>query len=132
MGYLSDVHYLFYTGTRGVVGTGEPIAPFALLQLWFYENFPKHDFATVTEGEDYIYVQYNDVKWYEGYDEVEAVEKALGSFDECFNTGDYDHMTGKWEMVRMGAEDHDIERRGSAHNNLRLNVHREVSIERGY
>jgi len=60
MGYRSDVNYLFYTGARTVKdadGTynNETVGPFALLKLWFDENFPKHDFATTTIGDDYIY-----------------------------------------------------------------------------
>ena len=69
------------------------------------------------------------MKWYEGYEEVEAVNKAIASFDECFNTDDYDHMTGKWEMVRLGEEDNDVERDGSSHHDHRINVHREVILD---
>ena len=134
MAKQSDVSYLFYTGARTVKdadGTynNEPIGPFALLKLWFDENFPKHEYAEITEGEDYIRVQYHDVKWYEGYEEVEAVNKAIGSFNKCFNTDDYDQMTGKWEMVRIGEEDDDVERGGSAHHDWRLNVRREITLD---
>jgi hypothetical protein len=133
MGYRSDVDYLFYTGTRLAKGadgrhTHESIGSFAVLKLWFDENFPKHDYATITVGDDYIRVQYHGVKWYEGYEDVEAVKKATVSFDECFNTDDYDCMTGKWEMVRLGEEDNDIEHDGSPHHDWRLNIHREVTL----
>ena len=134
MGYRSDVSYLFYTGARTVKdadGTynNEPIGPFALLKLSFTENFPKHEYAEITEGGDYIRVQYHDVKWYEGYEEVEAVKKATESFDKCFNTDDYEQMTGKWEMVRVGEENDDVGRDGSAHHDWRLNVRREITLD---
>ena len=136
MGYRSDVHILFYVGDRWV-GDPEgklppetiPIGPFALIKLWFDENFPKDDDATVEIGKDYIYVRYEDVKWYEDYEDVKAVNKATASFDECFNTGDFDHMTGMWEMVRLGENDDDLERSGSPHHDWRLQARREVLLD---
>lgn len=134
MGYRSDVSYLFYTGTRVVweangANTREPRGSFALLKLWFDENYPKHEYAEITEGEDYIRVQYHDVKWYEGYEEVEAVKKAVESFDKCFNTDNHDQMTGMWEMVRIGENDDDVERSGSEHHEWRLTVRREITLD---
>jgi len=136
MGYRSDVHILFYVGNRWVkdpVGKLPPetipIGPFAPIKLWFDENFPKHDYATVEVGKNYVYVRYEDVKWYEGYEDVEAVNKATASFDECFNTDAYEGMTGMWEMVRLGENDDDLERGGSAHHDWRLDVRRKVVLD---
>lgn len=134
MGYRSDVSYLFYTGTHLVKGadgthTREPIGSFAAVKLWFDENFPKHEYAEVTEGEDYIRVKYYDVKWYEGYDDVLAVNKAIESFEKCFNTDDYEQMAGLWEYVRIGESDDDVERGGSEHHDWRLNVRREITLD---
>ena len=133
MGYRSDVSYLFYTGTRLVreadgTHTREPRGPFALLKLWFDENYPKHQYIQTTQGEDYIHVKYHGVKWYEGYEEVEAVRKAVESFEKCFNTDDHDQMTGMWEMVRLGENDDDVERSGSEHHDWRLNIQREIVV----
>ena len=134
MGYRSDVHILFYIGHRVARDEhGEvhqvPIGPLAPIKLWFDENYPTHKYAKTEIGVNYIYVTYHNVKWYEGCDEVEAVNKAITSFDECFNTDDYENMTGMWEMVRLGEEDDDVERRNSAHSDWRLNLRREVIID---
>jgi len=135
MSYRSDVHILFYVSDRwvkdpkGILLEKIPIGPFAPIKLWFDENFPKHDDATVEIGKGYIYVRYEDVKWYEDYEDVKAVNNAIASFGECFNTADYDHMTGKWEMVRLGENDDDLERSGSPHHDWRLRARREVLLD---
>jgi hypothetical protein len=136
MGYRSDVHILFYIGNRRVKNPeGKlletiPIGPFAPIKLWFDENFPKdEDIDMVEVGKGYIYVRYEGVKWYESYEDVKAVSNAIESFDKCFNTGDFDHMTGMWEMVRLGENDDDLERSGSPHHDWRLQVRREVVLD---
>jgi hypothetical protein len=134
MGYRSDVHILFYVGNRIARDEGgeahlEPIGPFAPIKLWFDENYPKDDYAKTEIGVNYIYVRYDNVKWYEDYEDVKAVNKAIESFDKCFNTDDYENMTGMWEMVRLGENDDDVERRNSEHADWRLNVRREVDLD---
>lgn len=117
MGYRSDVTYVFYTMKPDVI-------PLAALKLWFDENYPKHDFGTVDVGKDYIRVSYDNVKWYEGYSEVQAVNEALNMFAVAFRTDDWDNAA--WEMVRVGEETPDIEMDGSTYNQFRLGVSREI------
>lgn len=120
MGYRSDVTYVFYTSNTDAV-------PFSVIKLWFDENFPKHDFGEVEVGEDSIAVWYTDVKWYRGYHEVEAVERAIEIFTVAFEANDKDNVA--WEMVRIGEELADIEHDGSTHHNYRLGVNRSIHFE---
>lgn len=100
MGYRSDVKLAFYTSNESQI-------PFAAIKLWFDENYPKHDFGEVDVGQNYVLVSYEDVKWYQGYDEVEAVNKAIELFCETF---DANEDTGAhYEIIRVGEELADIE-----------------------
>jgi len=120
MGYRSDVTYAFYTMQPDIV-------PFAAIKLWFDENFPKYDFGTVDVGKDYIRVSYDNVKWYEAYPEVQAVNEALNMFAVAFEAGDKDNAA--WEMVRVGEETPDIEMDGSAYSQFRLGVNRDIVFD---
>lgn len=125
MGYRSDVTYVFYT-KRGK-------HDYPMLKLWFDENWPKHDFGEVETGDSWIQVRYEDVKWYESYPEVIAVNKAVEQFLETFEGSsakeqatDPEIPLFAYEYVRIGEEDNDIERDGSEWHDYRLNVSRTV------
>lgn len=120
MGYRSDVHILFYASPR-------EREHFPAIKLWFDEAYPdKPDgtsWSTVSKGDDYIYVKYNGVKWYDSYADVQAVLKALEEFDTTFSE------CGCFEFVRIGEEDNDIERRDFGEADARLNITREVTLD---
>lgn len=131
MGYRSDVTYVFYT-KRGK-------HDYPMLKLWFDENWPKYDIGDVETGDDYIMVRYEDVKWYDSYPEVIAVNKAIDQFLETFEGSEEEgggsakeqdaHPTiplFAYEYVRIGEEDNDIDRDGSEWHDYRLNVTRTV------
>lgn len=120
MGYRSDVTISFYT-------RNEREKNFPLLKLWFDENYPKLDFGEVDVGSDYINVWYTDVKWYDGYKDVDAVGRAVNLFAATFNTNEENAFA--YETVRVGEETGDIEWDGSAYNDYRLGVHRSIRFE---
>ena len=117
MGYRSNVSVVFYTSNESEV-------PFAAVKLWFEENFPKHDFCDVEVGQNYVLVSYEDVKWYQGYPEVEAVDTAIALFCETF---DANEDTGAhYEMMRVGEDLQDIEREVSDYCHYLLDVSRTI------
>ena len=117
MGYRSDVKLVFYTSNDSTI-------PFSAVKFWFDENFPKHDFADVEVGQNYVLVSYEDVKWYDNYPEVRAVNKAIEQFCETF---DANEDTGAhYEMIRVGEELNDIERNYSSWSQYLLDVRREI------
>lgn len=120
MGYRSDVHILFYADPR-------EREVFPTIRLWFDEVYPdKPDggpWLTVDKGDDYIYVKYNDVKWYDSYADVQAVHKALEEFADTFPD------TGCYEFVRIGESQTDIERTDFGETDARLNITREVTLD---
>lgn len=117
MGYRSNIKLAFYTDNKCAT-------PFAAVKLWFDENFPKHDFGDVEVGNNHILVSYEDVKWYEGYPEVEAVDRAIALFCETFNANE---DTGfHYEMIRVGEELTDVDHDHSGWCQFLMNVSRTI------
>ena len=117
MGYRSDVVYVFYTRKPEVI-------PFAMLKLWFDENWPKSDYGEIDMGNDYIKVSYLDTKWYDGYPEVEAVRQAVEMFTAAFQANDNDNTA--WESAQVGEDLTDTNQYGSNYSDYRLGVSREI------
>ena len=131
MGYRSEVTFVFYTRHQEVV-------PFAALKLWFDENYPHKEATTEWEAkietggyndspEDWIMVTYQDVKWYQGYTHVEAVDRAMRRFIDTFEANDKDNVA--FEHIRIGEEPDDIEEVRTAYCDYRLGVRREVYFD---
>lgn len=131
MGYRSEVTFVFYTRKQEVV-------PFAALKLWFDENYPHKEATTEWEAkvetggyhdhtQDWIMVTYQDVKWYQGYSHVEAVDRAMQNFIDTFEADDKDNVA--YESIRLGEETEDIEERRSGYSDYRLGVKREVYFD---
>ena len=117
MGYRSDVKLVFYTSNDSTI-------PFSAVKFWFDENYPKHDFCDVEVGQNYVLISYEAHKWYDGYPEVQAVNKAIELFCETF---DANEDTGAhYEMIRIGEELEDIERDVSGWSQYLLDVRREI------
>ena len=122
MGYRSDVSIVFYTRKYEVV-------PFAVLKLWFDENYPYKEAMTeweakVETGDDWIMVTYESVKWYDGATHVEVVGRAMRSFIDTFEANDKDNVA--FEHVRIGEEMDDIEDTHTAYCDWRLGVQRTI------
>lgn len=144
MGYRSDVKIVFYL-THGTIDPNPainalivnrdpyPTLPFAALKLWFEETYPikeaKGDWGVEIEyGDNYILLNYYDVKWYPSYEHMTAVQTAFEKFSDAFRSDERDHR-GQYEMVRIGEQDDDIERDGSSYNHHRINVERSIIFE---
>jgi hypothetical protein len=106
MGYRSDVMFAFYSA--GETETSE-------IAAWI-------------EHDDIITVKYDDVKWYDDYEYVQAAWAAAREFDEAFYTEEHATHKAHWEMVRIGEDDDDTERGGSMHREHRLGIRREIEI----
>ena len=140
MGYRSDVSIIFYARGSSYADTPQGRMPLgndagrnALLKLWFDENYPvmvaKDEWcATIRHKDDAIIIDYEDVKWYDGYDHPKAVVDALHKFDETFKCGDDDGLFA-WEMARVGEDDSDIEIDRSDWNDHLLYVSRSIRID---
>jgi hypothetical protein len=140
MGYRSDVKIAFYVRLRdmrtGKVGReyakGLPHATYGALKLWFDENFPSHEFAHYSyfPDEGAIVVSYENIKWYDGYPEVTAVEQAIGRFRDTFLVDDKKGL-GSYEFVRIGEEDADVFVDRSDWSDYMLGVVREIGVNFG-
>lgn len=138
MGYRSNVIITLYTNDEGKV-------PMAALKLWFDENYPvevalKEWDAEVTYGSDYVLIEYEDVKWYEGYTHPGAVRSCLDRFIEAFKDTDDTSEIAKaladwiadpvaWEFARVGEEATDVELLMSEDHRNRLWVRREITFD---
>lgn len=134
MGYRSDVSVVFYT-------LDAERMPLAALKLWFDENYP-HEMAKaewaakIEEGDDYLLVNYTDVKWYDDYTHPKEVDAALRRFTETFDAGNEDGTMdikvtengppAAYDFVRIGEDDTDTEIDRSGWTNYRLDVRREI------
>ena len=104
MGYRSDVTLIFYSLNLDEL-------PFAAIKLWFDENYPKQDALDEwdakieTDDHRWIMVSYEQVKWYDDYDHVKAVQRAINSFAETFET--FEKQNAAWERLEVGEEMND-------------------------
>lgn len=117
MGYRSDLKLVFYTDNKSEI-------PFAAVKFWFDENFPKYDFGDVEVGNNYVLISYEGVKWYQGYPEVEAVNRAIETFVDTFNANE--DTGAHYEIVRVGEDTNDIEHDHSGWCNFLLYVNRTI------
>jgi hypothetical protein len=136
MGYRSDVKIVFYL-TEGTIDTpptkDNPLISFPMLKLWFEETYPvaeaKEDWeAKIEYGDDYIMVNYYDVKWYPSYEHPASIERVFELFSAAFSSDGRNHRA-QYEMVRIGEEDPDIERESSAYADHRISVERGMIFE---
>lgn len=143
MGYRSDVKIVFYL-TKGCIydpdtdrpappSEDNPLITFPILKLWFTETYPvaeaKDEWcAEIDYGDDYIMVNYTDVKWYPSYEHIAKVESIFELFSAAFRSDERDHRA-QYEFVRVGEEDPDIERESSSYADHRINVERSITFE---
>ena len=127
MGYRSDVSIIFYAR-----GSSNDASANATLKFWFDETYPVREAeewgATIRKRDNAIVVDYEDVKWYESYEHVIAVELAIRKFDETFRCGDEDGQYAH-EFLRVGEDDTDIEVERSDWNDHLLYVSRAIRVD---
>jgi hypothetical protein len=105
MGYRSEVAIAFYSKSEEHSG---------VIKLWMESNFPYEDWklyedaVQVKESPAYTFVFHIDhIKWYEGYTEVERMNKLIEDFAELFCGGG--DPVAACEFMRSGEGDDDIE-----------------------
>ena len=119
MGYRSDVMFAFYSANE--TETSEVVS-------WIEQHWPKA-WCTILPDDDIITVKYDDVKWYDDADYVQAAWAVVREFEEAFNTEEWEpRFRANWEMVRIGEDDEDIERGGSMYREYRLGIRREITV----
>jgi hypothetical protein len=128
MGYRSDVTIIFYAR-----GTSKDAGRDTLLKLWFEENYPVAEAkgewcAAIRHKFDAIIIEYEQVKWYEGYDHVQAVIAALRKFDDTFD-GFSPEALFSWELIRIGEDDTDIEVDRGEYSDHLLYVSRSIRVD---
>ena len=102
MGYRSAVHALFYTTTK---------EDLPLLKLFMDENYPKdlHDLEKISSNRIYGYeMVYEDVKWYESYDDVKAFNAFKAKYLALIDAQE-EGKKWKFEFVRIGEDIEDVE-----------------------
>jgi len=121
MGYRSDVMFAFYP-------TGETEA--SEIAAWIEQHWPK-DWCSILEPDDWcqmVRIKYDDVKWHDDAEYVQAAWAVVREFEEAFNTEEHATHRAHWEMVRIGEDDDDTERGGSMYREYRLGIRREIEI----
>ena len=121
MGYRSDVTIVMYPKRK---------EDFAALKLYADETFPDQ-FEVHEEGFQYLLLEIDSIKWYEGYEEVDVYTRAFSEWEDTFR--DEADPEGEaifhYEFMRIGEDYEDVVydcSYGSAHA---LNMSREIYID---
>ena len=126
MGYRSDVTIVMYPKRK---------EDFAALKLYADETFPDqfevHEDNNRIEGFRYLMLEFDSVKWYEGYESVDVYTRAFSEWEDTFR--DEADPEGEaifhYEFMRIGEDYEDVVydcSYGSAHA---LNMSREIYID---
>lgn len=128
MGYRSDVTIVMYPNERHK-------DKFAALKLYVDENLPDQ-FKVVGEGDDrYLLLEFGGIKWYEGYEEVDAYCRAFSEWEETFADPNPDPTRSEhapifhYEFMRIGEEYEDVDYHCSYGSDHALNLSRETYID---
>jgi len=105
MGYRSDVTIVMYPKRK---------EDFALLKLYADETFPDqfevHEDNNRIEGFRYLMLEFDSIKWYEGYEGVDVYTRAFSEWDTMFRD-EYEPESGTlfhYEFMRIGEDYEDI------------------------
>jgi len=128
MGYRSDVTIIAYP-SRGHE------EKFAVLKLYVDENLPDQ-FEVIGEGDNrYLHCNIDGVKWYDGYEEVDAYTRVFDGWDDMFSTPDQDPARSDhqamfhYEFMRIGEEYEDVDYHSSYGADHVLNMSRGTYID---
>ena len=111
MGYRSDVTIVMYP---------KRTEDFNMLKLYVDETFPDkfevYGDDNRIEGFRYLMLEFDSVKWYEGYEGVDVYTRAFSEWDTMFrdedNAGNYEPIF-HYEFMRIGEDYEDIVKDGS-------------------
>lgn len=132
MGYRSDVTIVMYPKRK---------EDFNMLKLYVDENLPdkfevcENNF--LDEGFRYLMLEFDGIKWYEGYEGVDVYTRAFSEWDDKFfddseeqdedNAGNYAPIF-HYEFVRIGEDYGDIVYDRSHNSECILNIERKAYI----
>lgn len=123
MGYRSAVHALFYTTKK---------EDLPVLKLYMDENYPKdlHDLEEISSNRIYGYeMVYEDVKWYESYDDVKAFNAFKAKYLALIDAQEEDGKEWAFEFVRIGEDTEDVECESSMASLGVLSVSRSIECD---
>jgi hypothetical protein len=123
MGYRSDVTIMMYPKNE---------KDFAALKLYVDENLPdKFEVREGGRGDKYLLLEFDGIKWYEGYEEVDVYTRAFSEWEDTFR--DEADPEGEpifhYEFMRIGEGYEDVVYDGSYGSAHSLNVSREIYID---
>lgn len=105
MGYRSDVGFVIRVDTdcpNPEATFKELIGKIKLVGDEFFSGWEKECYGWGKQGSHYVFSFYtNDVKWYDAYPGVQAVDEILGMVKEIPYIS--------WRFVRMGENEEDVE-----------------------
>jgi len=127
MGYRSDVTMIMYPSQ----GHEDKFSAF---KLYVDENLPdQFEVHEGGKGDKYLLLEFNGVKWYEGYEDVDVYTRLFYKWEETFANPD-PTLSGHepifhYEFMRIGEEYADVEYHCSYGSDHLLNMSREVYID---
>jgi len=105
MGYRSNVTIVMYPKRK---------EDFNVLKLYVDETFPNKfevcEDDNRIKGFRYLMLEFDSIKWYEGYEEVDVYTRAFSEWDTMFRD-EYEPESGTlfhYEFVRIGEDYEDI------------------------
>tara|TARA_R110000851_G_scaffold2814_1_gene11357 strand:- start:1668 stop:2042 length:375 start_codon:yes stop_codon:yes gene_type:complete len=122
MGYRSDVTIVMYPKRK---------EDFAALKLYADETFPdKFEVHERDEGDKYLLLEIDSIKWYEGYEEVDVYTRAFSTWDTMFRdeAEPDDEPLFHYEFVRLGEDYEDIVYDRSVDSDMILNIERRAYV----
>lgn len=117
------MHALFYTMQK---------EDLPLLKLFMDENYPKdlHDLEEISSNRIYGYeMKYEDVKWYSGYEDVQAFDAFRTKYLALLDAQEEDGKEWAFEFVRIGEDTEDVEREQSTASMGMLSVSRRIECD---
>ena len=125
MGYRSDVTIVMYPKRK---------EDFAALKLYVDENLPDqfevHEDNNRIGGFQYLLLELDSIKWYEGYEEVDVYTRAFSKWDTMFED-EYEPEQGSifhYEFVRFGEDYEDIVYDRSVDSDMILGIERRAYV----
>jgi len=122
MGYRSDVTIVMYPKRK---------EDFAALKLYVDENLPdQFEVHERDEGDKYLMLELDSIKWYEGYEEVDVYTRAFSKWDTMFRdeAEPDDEPLFHYEFVRIGEDYEDIVYDRSLDSDMILGVDRNAYV----
>ena len=121
MGYRSDVTIMMYPKRK---------EDFAMLKLFVAENLPdEFEEHEASSGLRYLLLEFEGIKWYEGYEEVDVYTRAFSEWHYKFTESENEEPVFHYEFVRIGEEYEDIVSDRSNNSYMLLNIERNAYIE---